>query len=275
MRVLTWNTNGRKADCLLTCIRRWQPHVVLLQEVRESTRERLIEGLRDLSCRHTHYSPATGQRNAFGNLTASHWPLTRNKWALGTHWPQLALRATVHTGSADVETINVHVPNGSQHGWGKVKFLEMLARALKSSDHTPRLLAGDFNEPQAILRDGTVVSFGERIDPDRSVRLWRNGSRSGWFTDRSGHADDLQRWADAVRRIFDVGAPHGLRHVRNLRRGAPSPVTHVVGDDSTRFFDHLFLSRQLDVTSHRYVHWVRENGYSDHSALYADLMLIR
>jgi endonuclease/exonuclease/phosphatase family metal-dependent hydrolase len=191
-------------------------------------------------------------------------------------WPQLAIRATVHTPSGDIDTINVHIPNGSGNGWRKVESLEALADALESSDDVARVLAGDFNEPQAIRPDGTVVTFGQRIDSDGSVRLGRRDSRAarpGWFTDKSGHEDDLQRWDAAVRGIFEGSAQHGLRHVHEIGIGSLPPTTHIVRG-RPRFFDHLFLSRHFRTTDHHYVDSVRENlRYSDHSALYADVVL--
>lgn len=278
MRLLSWNTNFRSAECL-EGILALQPDVVLLQEVRHATAPTLVAALRDLECIHVYYSgSASDERKRYGNIIASRWPVSpaRRDWAAGMPWPQLASRATVRAPSGDIDTINVHIPNGSGNGWRKVESLEALASALESSDDGPRVLAGDFNEPQAILRNGDVVTFGQRIAADGSVRLGRlgsSGARAEWFTDKNGQEDNLQRWDAAVRRIFDTAARHGLRHVNELGDGRPPPTTHIVRG-RPRFFDHLFLSRHFRTKDYRYLDSVRENlKYSDHSALYADVVM--
>jgi len=190
-------------------------------------------------------------------------------------WPQLALRATVQTPEGAIDTINVHMPNGSANGWRKVESLEALATALDSGGDLARAVAGDFNEPQTILPGGNVVSFGESIDANGVVHVGRAGSTAGRFTDKFGYEDDLERWASVVRRIFGRQAQHGLRHVVDLGSGGPFPTTHVVRGGSPRFFDHLFLSRHLRATKYVYVDSVRENlQHSDHSALYADIVFV-
>jgi endonuclease/exonuclease/phosphatase family metal-dependent hydrolase len=270
MRLLTWNTNFRSVACL-DAIRAFRPDIVLFQEVKHKQAPDFRTALSALDCLHAAYSGLpTDPSKRYGNITASRWPVSKiAEWAPSMPWPQLALRATVQTPEGALDTINVHIPNGSANGWRKVESLEALATVLESAGDLPRVVAGDFNEPQTILPGGKIVSFGESIDANGIVQS------GGRFTDKFGYEDDLERWASVVRRIFSDQAQHGLHHVVDLGSGGPFPATHVVRGGSPRFFDHLLVSRHLRVTNYVYVDSVREKlKHSDHSALYADIVFV-
>ena len=83
-----------------------------------------------------------------------------------------AQRATVYSGDGDIDVINVHVPNGSQHGWDKIETLEGIANVIQDAPDDPRILAGDFNEPIEILPNGEIITSG-KIAADGSVRRGR------------------------------------------------------------------------------------------------------
>jgi endonuclease/exonuclease/phosphatase family metal-dependent hydrolase len=278
MRILSWNVNFRSAECL-DAIRDLEPDIVLLQEVKHETKDEIVTRLRHAGCGYCFYSGSPlDDRKRYGNLTASRWPVSAiaRGWSPGMPWPQLALRAIAHTPRGDIDTFNVHIPNGSRNGWRKVESFEALTRALSCAEHVARVLGGDFNEPQKILPHGELVTWAQRIDRDGSVRLGRRqsgGAPPGWFTDREGRTDDLRRWNAAVRQIFEGSTQHGLQHIRDIAGGDPRhvPVTHIV-HGQPRFFDHLFVSRHLRMIGYRYVDTVRERlRYSDHSAVYADV----
>lgn len=67
---------------------------------------------------------------------------------------------------------------------------------------------------------------------------------------------------------------HGLRDAyRDLRGYKKIPVTHLTTHGNPRCFDHTFVSRHLDVLACGYFHDWRTSGWSDHSAMWADLRL--
>lgn len=278
MRVVTWNVNFRSAECL-DGLRGLEPDILLLQEVKHGTAASITDRLHADGLRHVTYSGVpTDERKRYGNVIASRWPLAPapRGWAPKMRWPQLAQRVSVQVEGSELDVINVHVPNGSGNGWDKVYALEAVADALASSRDVPRILAGDFNEPQTILSNGTVVSWGQLIDTVGSVHLGRRssgGAGPGRFKDGEGRTHDLSRWHAAVTRFFDSDGDLRLRHVR-VALGLPPtplPVTHVTrGKD--RFFDHVFVSKHLVVRDLRYVDSVCEGSrYSDHSAVCVNL----
>ncbi len=278
MRILTWNVNFRPTESV-EAICGLNADVVMLQEVKHGTVDGIAVALQRSGLEHRCYSGlASDERKRYGNITASRWPLSPapRGWAPRMPWPQLALRATVHTPFGDIDAVNVHIPNGSGNGWRKVESLEALAEALEQTNGVARVLAGDFNEPQQVLPGGVLVTWGQLIDPGGSVRFGRRnsgGAGPARFKDKEGREDDLRRWDTAVRRIFEGTTEHGLRHVREMLGfgSADVPVTHVV-QGRPRFFDHLFLSSHFRATDYCCVDSVRENlRHSDHSAVYADV----
>jgi endonuclease/exonuclease/phosphatase family metal-dependent hydrolase len=277
MRILTWNVNFRTAECL-DGIHGLTPDVLLLQEVKHRTVDGIIARLRDDGLPNSTYSGSVSdQQKRYGNVIASRWPISPDTrgWARELRWPQLAHRATVHAPDGDLDAINVHIPNGHGNGWDKVYALEAVANAIARSADVRRVLAGDFNEPQTIRPDGTVISWGQLIGRDGSVCFGRRsngGAGPGRFTDDEGRTHDLVRWHAAVTRIFDANGDTRLRHVQSAGSVTfdPLPVTHVVRGNN-RFFDHMFVSKHLAVSAVQYVDSVREQTrYSDHSAVYAD-----
>jgi endonuclease/exonuclease/phosphatase family metal-dependent hydrolase len=281
MRILTWNVNRRWRGCL-EGIRGLKPDIVMLQEVTHENKRGIMATLELIGCKHSRYSgDVTDPRKRYGNVTASRWPVSAvsRGWAPKMPWPQLGLRATVHTPHGDVDTINVHIPDGSNNGWRKIDSIEAVADAVESGDNVARVLAGDFREPQMILPGGRLVTFGQRIYPDGSIRLGRRrrgGAPPGSFMDREGRTYGLHHWDATVRRIFEGSSRHGLRHVIKVDDEWPShvPTTHYARN-TPRFFDHIFVSRHFRVTGFRYVDDVREESrYSDHSAVYADVEVV-
>jgi len=277
MRILSWNVNFRSPKCL-EGIQGIDADIVMLQEVKHTNAQGIMAALQFVGCKHCCYSGSeSDDRKRYGNVTASRWPVSpaSRGWAAKMPWPQLALRATIHTPDGDIDTINVHIPNASNNGWKKIDSLEALADALESGDDIARLLAGDFNEPRSILPNGQVVTFGQLIDPDGSIRLGRRrrgGAPPGSFTDKECRTYGVHRWDTTVRRIFEGSLRHGLRHVYKVEGDGQLhvPTTHIA-NGQPRFFDHLFLSRHFRNTRYRYVDDVRKQRYSDHSALYADV----
>jgi endonuclease/exonuclease/phosphatase family metal-dependent hydrolase len=283
MHVLTWNVNFRDAECL-DGIADAELDIVTLQEVTHARAHGLMAALWWRGLRFAAYSgSASDAEKRYGNIIASRWPVCpqSREWAPSMPWPQLAARATVRSPSGDIDVVTIHIPNGSGNGWKKIETFESLADALDRSPPVPRILTGDFNEPQTVLPGVGMVTWAQEVRPDGSLRLARPRDRRApgraeppFFMDCKGVTDDLNRWDTAVRRALDEDrARHALRHVYRLDPAGDLPTTHVVRGQP-RFFDHMLVSRHFTVKACRYLDKVRKDRrHSDHSAMHADLAL--
>lgn len=171
--------------------------------------------------------------------------------------------------------MGAHIPNGSGNGWIKIDTFEALARGIEATlDRTsphgspPLILAGDFNEPQAVLGDGTIIPFTmKEVSPGE----WE---AKGDLRGAGGRAYPRQRWVDGVKSILGEQPVGQLQHVVRVTEGPTSwHTTHRVrGLD--RYFDHLLVSAHWRVLRSGLDHAVREHGVSDHSLLWADVELV-
>ncbi len=272
MRVLSWNIHAiRGADERLTrivdAIAGQQSDVVLLQEVasRYGLPARLRGALRERGLTHFHFGghgPIAGKR--YGNVIAARWPVRPYPRVTAAPFPQLIARAMVDHPGGTVDVLNVHVPNGVGNGWRKIETLEVLADLLERAEDAPRILAGDFNEPQAWPSRAPLISFGQ----------CRRGDT--WTTEGTvtylGETDSRERWQRAVERVLD-NPHHGLRHAyRSYAPDAPTPGTHITTAGRERFFDHVLVSRHFEIVGAGFEHGWRIAGLSDHSGATAELL---
>jgi exonuclease III len=146
------------------------------------------------------------------------------------------------------------------HHWIKVETFDGMFTRLSGKSDIPRILCGDFGSPQ-LERDGEIVTRGQDVGsdgletPPPGNGCWDTGERSvlqGLAT------DDL---ADAFRRPHPDEEEYSWVRRGRGRGGAKKKVR--------RRYDHVFASEMLGVVDCRYVHAVREEGLSDHSAILA------
>lgn len=197
MLILSHNVHDGGASTLpylLDWANEHQPDILTLQEVTGSTVERWCRGLtvRGYHVRHTfefaneYNLPSSDTLREDGLLIAARWPVTaRSSLPLGVQWPERILTVIVHHPDGEFEVHTTHVPNGSQgyrllkhDGGGRLekKFdtLEGVHRALTLSPHLPRLLTGDFNEPQYEHENGRLTYWSDyRATPPRYRTRWR------------------------------------------------------------------------------------------------------
>ncbi len=282
MRALTWNIAAIRgaSDTRLAEIARHlaseRPDVVMLQEVGDGVVEALQRAL--VAVGFTAFA-APSERlpgKPYASVIAARWPLAPvdPRWAVGAPWPQLLARATMTVGDRSIEVVSAHMPNGSGNGWRKIDTFVALAKALGAAPKAPRILGGDFNEPQDLLRNGQIVSFGAKKKPDGTYS-WEGNRRMPKATTRSSKPESRPReeWEQAVRSVLGPAAPHGLAHVyRWADSDAPIPVTHEKAR-GPRFFDHLLVSSDFTVEQSGFLHAWRTPGLSDHSAAWAELRL--
>jgi len=269
MLILSWNVHAiygigaRRFENVMASIASMQPDIVMLQEVARQPElvDRFGRGLSSVGLPGFFYSGTMQvERKKYGNIVASRSSLRPEGpgWAPGVPWHQLLCRATVTLNGTAIDVIAAHMPNGSANGWKKIETFEALAAYLRDARRGPRLVGGDFNEPQAILENGTLVSFGSRKTRDGEFDL-------GGIRKRNGEAHPRVRWDQGVRSVLDGEAEHGLRRAYSDRHGPRTEVTHVIRGKS-RFFDHILVSSHFEVQDAGYRHDWREAGLSDHSA---------
>lgn len=270
LRLMSWNVQrpgpGR-VDGVLAAILAREPDVLTLQEANDRLSERLAEQgyVHQVYGRSDDYPP--GKRDhvtKHGALVASRQPLEADiDWTGEACYPSLFARALVESPIGPVDVVTAHIPNGSANGWRKAQHCQILGRVLRTAAPGTRVLTGDFNEPREFLPDGRVVSFGANRHESGALRLDGEVRR---------HTDDLDgphtwwAWDRAVCDLFNPGF-HGLTHVIERAGDSmrPMPVTHQTRTGN-RFFDHAFVSRDLEVR-YEYLHELRGDEGSDHSAL--------
>ncbi len=281
MKVLSWNVNFRppvdQAGDRTAKIKSKQPDIVTLQEVKVGFSDDWAARLCEIGLRHQYWSgkdiwsgrdiPVT----RYQCLIASHWELRPDdiRWRSEAPYPELLGWATAKVPEkGDIDVFTVHIPNGVGNGWKKIDTFHVLAAALHGASDSPRILTGDFNEPELFLRSGQIVTFGEKVyeDGETSTRHWR---------DPLSASRPPIEWRDGVLAVLGGASQHGLRDAyracNNFEK--PSPVTHCTTRGNPRCFDHAFVSRHFKVLKCNYYHKWRKKGLSDHSPMWARLGL--
>ena len=269
MRLLTWNLNARRnVDGQVAAIAAHQPDVVALQEVTARTVSVLRTTLPALNLSHVidsfAASPewvAVGPRR-YGLLIASRFPLSEAPHAHEVVWPERLLSARVSTPTQAVVIHSTHIPPGSSNGGTKIVMLEAVL-AVVSAPSTPTILCGDFNVPQAETRDGRIVTWAQRMKAGQETRLRARR-----------HGMEGRRWDLAERTLMEGGAQRvwidAYRHLHGYEREDFSWFLKRGPRRIGRRFDHIFCSREIRVIRCEYLHSVREDCLSDHSAVELD-----
>lgn len=269
MRLLTWNLNGRrKVDEQMAAIAARSPDIVALQELTQNstTSWRAVLPLAGLP--HVADSFASspswepkGPRR-YGLVIAGRFPLACLTSAHTVPWPERILSVAVLAPRCAINVHTTHIPPGSTNGWMKIEMLEAVSAVVSEHSNTPSILCGDFNVPQAETPEGRIVTWGEdMVDGEPRLRgRWRGG--------------DGRRWDRAERTVMEGGAQRLLidayRHLHGYGRQEFSWFVHRKERRIGRRFDHVFCSRELVVKSCEYLHRLREDGLSDHSAMELD-----
>jgi exonuclease III len=269
IRLITLNSAQKKLKCDAQCewIQRQSPDIVALQEVTPSTVPSLLDGLRRMGFAHIEHtvlgtSKCQPKNRACGVLIASRFPINLIE-AISSPWPEKALSVRLEASGRALDIHTVYIPPGSSNGWIKVEVLESIFQALAQPTDIPRILCGDFNTPQVELENGSVITWGQRIRKDGTIR-----------TARTIRGFPGERWDQAERNILTGLAAFGLMDVfRGLHGYGVTDFSwtkrwkvHI----AKRRYDHIFASPTLSPLSCEYLHKVRELGISDHSALVAD-----
>jgi exonuclease III len=257
--VVSWNVAGRVrtvADQAGALAGR-HADVVALQEVRASAHRAWSEALAALGLDHQVYSapPAGGTpERRLGVLIAARHALVQGPSIDGLPWPERY--AAAHVADLGLDVHALHAPISAKAGRVKVITLERVAAALASPPHppTPAVLVGDFNTPAYESREGEVRSFART----RTGNL-RDGYDEAHDRAELGIVPGLERdggWTDAFRAVHGYEARDRSWMYANAKFGYR--------------LDHV-LVRSCAVAACGYEHAWRQDGLSDHSAVWADV----
>lgn len=255
MRLLSWNLNYRvkrikeQIEALVTL----ETDVLALQEVTEKTATIFHQELRqagypyiiDSFQQASSLDLLKGPRR-YGELVASKWPL--KPLPLFAHpWPERVLVVALETPTQTTHLYTTHIPPGVSNGWIKIEMLESLYDHLAKQNYSPCILCGDFNTPQAETLSGEVITWG------------KVGTR----------------WDAGERNVLQGLADFGLKDVYRFVHGYQTQeFSWYARNHAGRRFDHIMASPSLlNGVQCRYIHSLREQGLSDHSAIIADFVL--
>jgi endonuclease/exonuclease/phosphatase family metal-dependent hydrolase len=279
IRVLSWNLRfqgfGKRIEGITKAIESKHIDVLTFQEVPEKHSKDFFSRLEKLGYFHLHYAWKgtkfdSGKWIRHGVVIASmHKVEVMGNWIDQAKFPDLFAHVKIFPPSfpEGIEFITAHIPNGSGYGWIKIEHFRILSQALIESPSSPRVLTGDFNEPQAFLNSGQIVSFRTQIKKDGGVNI------SGIYSKNKpeGIPQHKAEWGRSVRDVLSHHA-HGMKNVYEQIHGMhPTPVTHLVRGTGERCFDHGFASRHCKVIDSGYHHEWRKSGLSDHSPLWFEI----
>jgi len=178
---------------------------------------------------------------------------------LAIPWPERFISVLIHNPINDFEFHVAHIPCGSSHGWLKIDTFDGIYNYLARNNKYPCILCGDFNSPQAETIDGKVITWGQKILKDSQVKI----------INKFGRGDG---WDRGERKVIEGLAEYDLHDMFRLLNGYDTNdfswiLTRKGRVIAKRRFDHIFASTKLKPKQCYYLHSLRENELSDHSAI--------
>jgi exonuclease III len=266
MKIISWNVANRskRQSLQLDALLSRKPNVISLQEVTKETLPFWVDGLSKAGYKyiissfdiHNKREIFVGPRR-YGIFIASRWPMELiESCSLKIPWQERLLSVLIHSQNIDFEFHTAYIPPGSSNGWIKIDTFEGIYKFLVNNEGLPRILCGDFNSPQAETRDGQVITWGQKILRDGQLK----------FIDQEG------RWDAGERCIIQGLAKYDLSDIFRLLNGYNvqefSWLLKRKGKIiAKRRFDHIFASKELNPKVCHYLHSLRDNKLSDHSAI--------
>lgn len=260
--LLTWNVAGRlsrqaeQADRVL----RHDADVICLQEIIPNALALWTERLQAAghAVLASAVAPGAARTHRLGVIVASRCALAQADLPDGAPWPERLLAADVRPSGwpQPLRVVCLHAPLSQSPDQAKVRTFEAVHASLAAlPEAAPAVLCGDLNTPQYEARDGTVQTFAQ--------------TRSGRLRAERGERHDR-----AERMI--LGGPPGWRDTfRTLHGYEARDRSWKTGRHPGYRLDHILISPTLTPVACAYDHSLREDGLSDHSAMWATLELTR
>ena len=256
LKLLTWNVAGRlsRLDEQVDRVLVHDADVVCLQEVIPNALARWTEGLQGAgyAVAASAVAPDAPRVNRLGVLVASRHPIVFAGPGSAVPWPErlLAVDTQPVGWSLPLRVMTLHAPLSQREGQVKVRTLEAVHASLEMLDEgVGAVLCGDFNTPQYEARDGVVQTFAQ--------------TRTGNLRPARGERHDR------AERMIITGPPGWQDAFRTLHGYEARDRSWKTGRHPGYRLDHILVSPALLPTACAYDHGVREDGLSDHSAMWA------
>ena len=266
MKLITWNVAGRvgKLQEQINFIEQANPDVLTLQEITEKTLPLFKDHLTELGYHYLVSSiDLTEDKSIFqgarkyGTLIASKWPISKSTiGGEGIDWPERFLTTHVETPTKLITVHTTYIPPGSSNGWKKIELLEGIYKTLSQDLNTFTILTGDFNSPQEEMDNGEVHTWASSKNKAGIYKLKKSRG---------------ERWDNGERNIIsglkDYDLEDVYRKLYGYEKQEYSWVAKREGKEWGRRFDHVFAAKELNPIEAKYVHEVRTEKISDHSAM--------
>ena len=263
LRLVSWNVAGRverlPEQAAVLAEQSWD--LVCLQEVTPTTLPLWRHGLRELGLPHVGSSmddwlpgePPPDERR-LGVVVAAADPLERPITA-DVPWPERLLSVRVDARRPFV-VHNLHSPISQRADHVKLRTHRGLAAYLAQPLELPQLVLGDLNTPRRERPDGTTWSFAR--DSRGKLRLDRG-----------------EPWERAELALIRGLEEHGYRDAfRALHGFERKEISWNYPRRKGGYrLDHVIASRHFELIACDYLHAPREQGLSDHSPVWAELVL--
>jgi len=258
LKLLTWNVAGRlsRLDVQADRALAHDAGVICLQEVIPNALARWTERLQaaGYATAASAVAPDAPRVHRLGVLVASRHPILFAGPGAAVPWPErlLAVDAQPADWPRALRVMTLHAPLSQREGQVKIRTLEAVHASLAAlDDGVGAVLCGDFNTPQYEARDGVVQTFAQT----------RTGSL------RPGRGERHDR----AERMIITGPPGWQDTFRTLHGYAARDRSWKTGRHPGYRLDHILVSPALEPIACAYDHGVREDGLSDHSAMWATL----
>ena len=272
MRILTWNTNSRTKEGILEkqCLF-LDNHfdIITLQEITLKSQDYFKRFFKDKHVLSSFdlvsdTSILTGKRK-YGQLIISSYPIDYIKDKCNNiPFPERVLSGLIKKDKLEIHT--THIPPGSSNGVIKVEHFEGLYEYLLQRKENKMIVTGDFNSPKLEKPDGTIVTWGQKVNSKGQVKIAVNPK---WKHQCSG-----ERWDLAERNIIQNHDKLGLKDAfRSVNGYNDKSFSWFARNSTGRRYDHIFCSEEIRIEESLYLQSALESGISDHSPLFSRITL--
>lgn len=267
LKILTWNTAGRTKripeqweylktkDADIVCLQEIQQGGDLIWRDRLNTQYPYILS----SASFVQDRSKTGPRK-YHLIIASKQEIELDKnSSVYVPWVERLLVANLIGTNLKIAT--THIPPGGNNGWVKIEFFEGLYNMIEAR---PTILTGDFNSPRHEFENGTLVTWGQRINSKGEVKL-RNRI----------HGQEGTRWHEGEFNLLKGIRQINYKDFYRDKNGYDDAYSWLTGKDKNiRYrFDHIIGPRHLKVINATYDHSILSAKLSDHASLITEFLL--
>ena len=260
MKILSWNIKsiGQKSRLhkIVDGVKQISADIVGLQEVDKNLLESFAPEFKTLGYRVLSYG---FDEKPYCNLilSRSRYPASKVcRWKRDCAFPDLLSLARIKIQQREINFFNCHIPNGSKHGFEKIRTIDALLKKLRKTKGAVQIVVGDFNEPWS--------------ESGQEITSW------AYKTSANPSKEQRHHWHDTVNELFKGEQQHGMRDLFRSLHGYEVEEFSFRRPTPSRY-DHIFGSEHFKVSSCEYLHSFREGKVkvSDHSPLVTELRFLR